>query len=67
MSDPRFTIIWIFLCLLVAKYVGQPRKIGAVKSFILCVIFSPLFGAIITSFSSRLSKDYNDDEIKNNN
>ena len=66
MSDPEgFIILKIFLCLLVAKYVGQSRKIGAIKSFILCLIFSPLFGAIITSFSPLLSKDDNEDGNNN--
>ena len=49
-----FFILYLFMCISVAVH-GETRKIGFVRSLILSILFTPLFGILIVLASDKLS------------
>lgn len=48
--------LWVFFSLIVAVVVGWERSIGFWGSFLLCLLFSPIIGLII-SFLTKSNED----------
>jgi hypothetical protein len=46
---------YLILSFLIAKFIGSNRTIGFTGSLIVCIIFSPVFGLIITLLSKKTS------------
>jgi Na+-driven multidrug efflux pump len=49
-------IIYIALTHVIARYIGEKRKIGYTKSVFYSLSFSPILGFIITRMSSLTAK-----------
>jgi len=50
------TIIYIVLTHLIAKNIGEKRKIGYGKSILWSILFSPIIGLFITLSSKKIDK-----------
>lgn len=48
--------IYLVLVHIVAKYIGEKRKIGYGKTILWSILFSPLIGLIIALTSARIEK-----------
>jgi hypothetical protein len=48
-------VLYLLLCFLVAWFIGRKRNMGFGFSFLMCILFSPLIGLIITLFSKKIA------------
>lgn len=50
-------IIYLIVCFLVAFFYGNKRQAGVVYTFVFCICFSPIIGAIIAAISGSLKEE----------
>jgi len=45
-------IFWYVLSLVISENLGKKKKIGTEWSFLICMIFSPVIGYLVTRYSA---------------